>query len=45
MVASGSYDSHGKSQDSVDCRLNRVLLQTWNEQPLCKCGRVAAIDT
>jgi hypothetical protein len=42
---SGSHDSHGGSRDSADWRFNHVLLPLWNERPLCKCGRVATIDT
>jgi hypothetical protein len=45
MAASGCPDSHGGSQDLVDWRFNHVPLPSWNNRHICKCGRVATIDT
>jgi hypothetical protein len=41
---SSSKDSHGGSKDSVDWRLNHVLLPLWHERPKCKYECAAIID-
>jgi hypothetical protein len=45
MVAFSSKDSVCGSKDSVDWRLNHVLLPPRHERSKCKCECAAIIDT